>query len=69
MKYKNKDGIELNIGNMSEVGKIGGGMDLVQEVISESIKILSMHDRNCMTSIKMAMNNTKKFLRENFDIK
>tara|TARA_R100000008_G_C3453139_1_gene100402 strand:- start:84 stop:293 length:210 start_codon:yes stop_codon:yes gene_type:complete len=69
MKYKNKDGIELNIGGMSDAGRIGGSMDLVQEIVSESIKILDMHDKNCMTSIKMAINNTKKFLRQNFDIK
>ena len=62
MKYKNKDGIELSYtGNDAH-------QVLVREVISEAIKILNMYDRNCMTSMKMAMNNTKKFLKENFNI-
>ena len=61
-KYKNKDGIELNYsGNDSH--KV-----LVKEVIEESIKILNMYDRSCKISMGMAMNNTKKFLRSNFDI-
>ena len=41
---------------------------LVKEVIEESIKILNMYDRNCKISMGMAMNNTKKFLRANFNI-
>ena len=62
MKYKNKDGIELNYqGNDSH--KV-----LVREVISEAIKILNMYDRNCKISMGMAMNNTRKFLKENFNI-
>ena len=61
-KYKNKHGIELNYsGNDSH--KV-----LVKEVIEESIKILNMYDRSCKISMGMAMNNTKKFLRANFDI-
>ena len=39
MKYKNKDGIELNYDGMSEEGRKGSGGDLVQEVIREAIKI------------------------------
>ena len=62
MKYENKDGIELNYqGNDSH--KV-----LVREVISEAIKILNMYDRNCKISMGMAMNNTRKFLKENFNI-
>jgi len=34
--------------------------------IQEAIKILGMYDRNCKISMGMAMNNTKKFLKENF---
>jgi len=68
LKYKNKDGIELNIGSMSEVGKIGSEMNIVQEVVEEAIKILNMYDRSCKISMGMAMNNTKKFLRANFDL-
>ena len=62
MKYKNKDGIELSYtGNDSH-------QVLVKEVIEESIKILNMYDKNCKISMGMAMNNTKKFLRANFNI-
>ena len=68
VKYKNKDGIQLNIGSMSKVGKIGSGMDLVQEVVSEAVKILGMYDRNCKISMNMAMGNCKDFLKENFDL-
>ncbi len=61
-KYKNKDGIELNYkGNDSH--KV-----LVKEVIEEAIKILGMYDRNCKISMGMAMSNTRKFLRTNFDL-
>ena len=61
-KYKNKDGISLSYtGNDSH-------QVLVKEVISEAIKILGMYDRNCKISMGMAMNNTKKFLKTNFDI-
>ena len=67
-KYKNKDGIQLNIGGMSKVGRIGSSMDLVQEIVEESIKILTVYDRNCKISMNMAMGNCKKFLKENFDL-
>ena len=50
-KYKNKDGIELNIGGMSEVGRIGSGADLTQEVIREAIKILTTYNRNSKVSM------------------
>ena len=61
-KYKNKGGIELNYQG-DDMHKV-----LVREVIEESIKILNMYDRDCKISMGMAMNNTKKFLRTNFDI-
>tara|TARA_R110002050_G_C8501334_1_gene475609 strand:+ start:279 stop:482 length:204 start_codon:yes stop_codon:yes gene_type:complete len=61
-KYKNKDGIELNYQG-DDIHKV-----LVREVIEESIKILSMYDRSCKISMGMAMMNTKKFLKSNFDI-
>ena len=61
-KYKNKSGIELSYtGNDAH-------QVLDREVVSEAIKMLNMYDRNCMTSMKMAMNNTRKFLKENFNI-
>ena len=62
MKYKNKDGIELNYsGNDIQ-------STLTKEVVEEAIKILNMYDRSCKISMGMAMNNTKKFLRSNFDL-
>ena len=61
-KYKNKEGIELSYtGNDSH-------QVLVREVISEAMKILSMYDRNCKISMNMAMSNTKRFQKTNFDI-
>ena len=41
---------------------------LVKEVVQEAIKILGMYDRNCKISMGMAMSNTKRFLKTNFDI-
>tara|TARA_Y100001970_G_C14253027_1_gene873194 strand:- start:2470 stop:2667 length:198 start_codon:yes stop_codon:yes gene_type:complete len=62
MKYKNKDGIELNYtGNDSH-------QKLVKEVVREAVKILGMYDRNCKISMGYAMSNTKKFLKENFNL-
>tara|TARA_R110002096_G_scaffold69849_1_gene167594 strand:+ start:494 stop:805 length:312 start_codon:yes stop_codon:yes gene_type:complete len=62
MKYKNKDGIELNYsGNDIQ-------SELTKEVVEEAIKILGMYDRSCKISMGMAMMNTKKFLKTNFDI-
>jgi len=61
-KYKNKDGIELNYsGNDIQ-------SELTKEVVEEAIKILGMYDRSCKISMGMAMMNTKKFLKSNFDI-
>ena len=62
-KYKNKDGIELSYHNNND-----GHQSLVKEVIQEAIKILGMYDRNCKISMGMAMANTKKFLKTNFDL-
>ena len=61
-KYKNKDGIELNYKG-DDTHKM-----LVREVVGEAIKILSMYDRSCKISMGMAMSNTKKFLKTNFDL-
>ena len=61
-KYKNKDGIELNYsGNDIQ-------SELTKEVVEEAIKILNMYDRSCKISMGMAMMNTKKFLKENFNL-
>jgi len=62
MKYKNKDGIELNYQGNDIQSK------LTREVVREAIKILGMYDRSCKISMGMAMMNTKKFLKSNFDI-
>ena len=62
-KYKNKNGIELSYTNDNDSHQV-----LVREVIQEAIKILGMYDRNCKISMGMAMSNTKKFLKTNFDI-
>ena len=63
MKYKNKDGIELNYTQRDNVHT-----DLVKEVVGEAVKILTMYDMNSKISMNMAMGNCKKFLKENFDI-
>ena len=62
-KYKNKNGIELSLTDDNDVHQT-----LVKEVVAEAIKILKMHDSNCKISMAMAMNNTKKFLRTNFNV-
>ncbi len=61
-KYKNKDGIELNYSS-NDIQST-----LTKEVVEEAIKILGMYDRSCKISMGMAMMNTKKFLKTNFDI-
>ena len=61
-KYKNKDGIELNFTGNDSVSV------LTREVITEAIKLLSFYDRNCKISQGMAMSNTKKFLKTNFNM-
>ena len=68
MKYKNKDGIELNIGSMTEPGKIGSGMDLVQEVVEEAVKLCSQYNWHDETSMRWTLERTKDFLKENFDL-
>ena len=62
MKYKNKDGIELNYTSKDT------HTELVKEVVGDAIKLLSLYDRNCKISMNMAMSNTKRFLKTNFDI-
>ena len=61
-KYKNKGGIELNYSS-DDIQST-----LTREVVEEAIKILNMYDRSCKISMGMAMNNTKKFLRANFNL-
>jgi len=68
-KYKNKDGIELNYGGMSEEAKKGSGADLVQEVIREAIRISKQYNMWDKASCQVALNNVREFLKENFDLK
>ena len=63
MKYKNKDGIELNFGSMGEAGRKGSGVELIQEVICEAISILNKSKQDDIVV------ETIDFLKENFDIK
>ena len=62
MKYKNKDGIELNY--------TGGDthQQLVREVVSEAVKLCSEYDWSNVTSMRFALRRTKDFLVENFDL-
>jgi hypothetical protein len=64
MKYKNKDGIELNYTSL----RGDYHTKLVKEVVGEAVKLLSLYDRNCKISMNMAMGHCKKFLKENFDL-
>ena len=68
MKYKNKDGIELNFGGMSKEGSDGGGVTLIQEVARETVKLCSEYDWSNVTSMRFALRRTKDFLIENFDL-
>ena len=68
MKYKNKDGIKLSIGKMTEVGKIGSAMDLVQEVVSEAVRMCDDYNRWNINSAHFAIDTVKNFLIENFDL-
>ena len=62
MKYKNKDGIELNYtGNDTH-------QQLVREVVSEAVKLCSQYDWSNETSMRFALRRTKDFLIENFDL-
>ena len=68
-KFKNKDGIELNFDGMTQKGKDGSGVTLIQEVVGEAITMLSTYNRDSIMSTNMAIGNTIDFLKENFDIK
>ena len=62
MKYKNKDGIELNYtGN--DLHKV-----LVREVVEEAIKIFEGYNRFDARSAEWALSRGVNFLKENFDI-
>ena len=62
MKYKNKDGIELNYsGNDLQ-------SELTKEVVSEAIKILTTYNRFDGRSAEYALNRGVNFLKDNFDL-
>ena len=62
MKYKNKDGISLNYtGNDSH-------SVLVREVITEAVKHASQYNWHSEESMRWALQRTKDFLIENFDL-
>jgi hypothetical protein len=63
MKYKNKDGIELNYTNDNDIHQV-----LVKEVISEAIKIFEGYNRFDGRSAEYAIQRGVWFLKDNFDI-
>jgi len=62
MKYKNKDGIELNFNGNDSTSV------LVREVISKAVKLCSEYDWSNDTSMRFALHRTRDFLIENFDL-
>ena len=62
MKYKNKDGIELNYTSKDI------HTELVKEVVGEAVKILTFYDRGSKVSMAMAIGLCGEFLKENFDL-
>ena len=62
MKYKNKDGIELNYNGNDMQTK------LVKEVISEAIKILTTYNRMDGRSCEYALHRGVHFLKDNFNL-
>jgi len=62
MKYKNKNGIELNFTGDDSTSV------LVREVISEAVKLCSEYDWSNETSMRFALQRTKNFLIENFNL-
>tara|TARA_B100000131_G_C17779320_1_gene476599 strand:+ start:370 stop:597 length:228 start_codon:yes stop_codon:yes gene_type:complete len=62
MKYKNKDGIELQmVGDDST-------KTLIREVVSEAIRILNSHNHFDSQSKSWAIDRCINFLETNFDI-
>ena len=62
MKYKNKDGISLNYEG-SDSHKV-----LVREVIEEAVRLCSEYNWHDEVSMRFALENTKNFLIENFNL-
>tara|TARA_Y100001938_G_C7982724_1_gene375259 strand:- start:637 stop:846 length:210 start_codon:yes stop_codon:yes gene_type:complete len=62
MKYKNKDGIELNYTGNDSLSK------LTKEVVLEAVRILEDYNPNSMRSRDESRHDCIKFLRTNFDL-
>jgi len=62
MKYKNKDGIELNYTSKDI------HTELVKEVVGEAVKLCSEYDWNSEYSMRFALSRTRDFLIENFNL-
>ena len=68
MKYKNKEGVELNFNSMSKEAKDGSGITLIQEVVSEAINIFENYNRFDGRSCEYALHRGVNFLKDNFDL-
>ena len=62
MKYKNKDGMEINYSGNDIQSK------LTREVISEAIKILTTYNKFDGRSAEYALHRGVNFLKDNFDL-
>ena len=62
-KYKNQDGVELSLTGNDPASA------LIREVVMEAIKILSTYRIDSPESMGWAIQECKRFLRVNFDIK
>ena len=62
MKYKNKDGIELNYTGNDMQAK------LVREVVEEAIKVFEGYNRFDARSAEWALSRGVNFLKDNFDL-
>ena len=68
MKYKNKEGVELNFNSMSKEAKDGSGITLIQEVVSEAINIFENYNRFDGRSCEYALHRGVNFLKDNFNL-
>ena len=62
MKYKNKQGIELNYSGNDIQSK------LTREVVEKAIKILTTYNRMDGRSVEYALHRGVNFLKDNFDL-
>ena len=62
MKYKNKDGMEINYSGNDIQSK------LTKEVVTEAINIFTTYNRYDCRSAEYALHRGVNFLKDNFDI-